>query len=138
MFYMQVSIVFKSLMKCDWYLYVLFFLVIVFYDTWVSYIHVSFSHTFSCSNLHMYQELFASTYMCVAHRSIFCLYAACTHCGHVGFLRPVFAGSMRFRSSLQHCTAALKHIKYISISYGYRKKCNLSQPEWIKIGSCIV
>lgn len=48
-----------------------------------------------------------ATYMWVAHISMLCWYAACVHCCHVGFFRPFFAGSMRFRSSLQQTMAAL-------------------------------
>jgi hypothetical protein len=56
-----------------------------------------------------------ATYMWVAHISTFCWYAACVHCGHVGFFRPFFAGSMRFRSSLQQIMAALMQTEiYVS------------------------
>jgi len=52
-------------------------------------------------------SLVIATHMYVVHKSMFCFYASSVHSYHVESFRPFFAGSMRFRSSLQHIMAAL-------------------------------
>ena len=64
-------------------------------------------------NFQMHKSSHAiATHMYVAHKSMLWLYASCVHSCHVGSFRPFFAGSMRFRSSLQHIMAAFIWQKY--------------------------